>query len=125
MANGSNGTATVSISQAELDALIAERDALKQRAEARSQLSLKVGPSGGVSLSGVNSARPVTLYAEQWERVLAFAPNILAFITANEGLLDRKTDNEQQKLAKLVARDAKGIKRPEVAAAEYAARAAK
>jgi len=33
---------------------------------------------------------PVTLYAEQWERLMAFAPQMVEFIKANSAALSRK-----------------------------------
>ena len=53
------------------------------------ELRLKVSPKGGVSLLGINSKWPVTLYARQWERVFAHAPQIKAFIAANAGKLSQ------------------------------------
>ena len=39
-----------------------------------SSLHCKVSEKGGVSVYGLNARFPVTLYVEQWERLLAFAP---------------------------------------------------
>ena len=39
-----------------------------------------------LSLYGVNSRRPVSLYAAQWERVLDYADEIRAFIVAHPEL---------------------------------------
>jgi hypothetical protein len=48
-----------------------------------------VSEKGGVSLYGVGRF-PVTLYKEQWRKILDMAPEIEAFITANESSLKAK-----------------------------------
>jgi hypothetical protein len=53
-------------------------------------LTLKVGAKGGVSLYGVNSRFPVTLYGSQWQRILNHAPQIQAFLTENAAKLKTK-----------------------------------
>lgn len=63
--------------------LIAERDALKAALAAKQTLRFKVGEKGGVSVYGLNNRFPVTLYAEQWERLLSKAPELLAFVKTN------------------------------------------
>lgn len=45
---------------------------------------------GGVSLYGLNARFPVTLYKEQWERILDNADAIRSFLTANKHLLKAK-----------------------------------
>jgi hypothetical protein len=52
-------------------------------------LSLKVSEKGGVSLYGVGRF-PVTLYKEQWRRILGMATEIEAFIEENESVLKSK-----------------------------------
>jgi hypothetical protein len=52
-------------------------------------LTLKVGEKGGVSLYGVGRF-PLTLYKEQWMKVLDNAEEIKAFIRENEHLLKSK-----------------------------------
>lgn len=59
-----------------------------EAAQAKS-LRLKVSEKGAVSLYGMGQW-PVTLYASQWEKVLAFAPQIEAFLKANAATLARK-----------------------------------
>lgn len=54
--------------QEQLDAALAENARLK----APKALVLKVGEKGGISLYGLGRF-PVTLYKEQWDRLLAFA----------------------------------------------------
>ena len=71
----------------ELERLRAENEALK-KASARI-LSLKVSEKGGVSVYGLGRF-PVTLYKEQWIRLLDMAGDIRSFITANEDSLKTK-----------------------------------
>jgi hypothetical protein len=63
--------------QAELERLRAENAQLKSKD--KGGLTLKVSEKGGVSLYGMGRF-PVTLYKEQWLRILASAPEIEAFI---------------------------------------------
>jgi hypothetical protein len=53
-------------------------------------LRCKVSEKGGVSLYGVNSRMPVTLYADQWARVLAFSEDIKGFIARHKSELKFK-----------------------------------
>jgi len=76
--------------KAELDRLKRENEALRAQSRARSgQLSMKVSEKGAVSVYGLGRF-PVTLYQEQWRRLLDCADDIRAFITANESQLKRK-----------------------------------
>jgi hypothetical protein len=59
------------------------------RAKTRGGLTLKVSEKGGVSLYGMGRF-PVTLYKEQWLRILASAPEIEAFIRENDSKLKTK-----------------------------------
>jgi hypothetical protein len=52
-------------------------------------LSCKVSPKEALSVYGLQR-RPVTLYAEQWERLLAFASSISEFIVNHDKQLTRK-----------------------------------
>ena len=63
--------------QAELARLKAENAALKARES--KPLTLRVSAKGGVSVYGLGRF-PVTLYKEQWERLLDMAADIHAFI---------------------------------------------
>ena len=72
----------------ELERLRNENEALK--AKKVRKLSCKVGKAGGVSVYGVNSRFPVTLYAQQWEKVLNAAPEIKAFIEEHKNELKTK-----------------------------------
>ena len=73
--------------QSELEKLRAENAALK-KTSARG-LSLKVSEKGGLSVYGLGRF-PVTLYKEQWEKLLGMAEDIKAFIKANESALKTK-----------------------------------
>jgi hypothetical protein len=55
----------------------------------RGQLYCKVSPKGGLSVYGLQRM-PVTLYVEQWERLLAFTDEIRNFMTENAADLKRK-----------------------------------
>lgn len=73
--------------RAEIERLRAENEALKR--PARGQLSLKVSDKGAVSVYGLGRF-PVTLYKEQWEKLLGMTEEIGAFIKKNEHLLKKK-----------------------------------
>ena len=73
--------------QAELARLRAENEALKARA--RKGLSLRVSDKGGVSVYGLGRF-PVTLYKEQWLKLLDMTDEIRAFIRENEPQLKTK-----------------------------------
>jgi hypothetical protein len=74
--------------RAELERLRAENDALK-KASRPGGVSIKVSEKGGVSVYGLGRF-PVTLYQEQWEKLLAHAEEIRAFIEANRSSLKKK-----------------------------------
>ncbi len=71
----------------ELESLRIENEALKKRSE--KGLSLKVSQKGGVSVYGLGRF-PVTLYKEQWEKLLDMSDDIRAFIQENEPQLKTK-----------------------------------
>jgi len=73
--------------KAELERLRAENERLKNRGGRG--VSLKVSEKGGVSVYGLGRF-PVTLYKEQWTRLLDMAAEIRAFIAENEGKLKSK-----------------------------------
>jgi hypothetical protein len=74
--------------QAELERLRAENERLKSR-RAVGEVTIRVSEKGGVSVYGLGRF-PVTLYQEQWEKLLAHADEIHQFITANRERLKRK-----------------------------------
>ena len=55
----------------------------------RGQMKCKVSDKGGVSVYGLGRF-PVTLYLEQWDRLLAYGDEIKSFIAANKDKLKRK-----------------------------------
>jgi hypothetical protein len=74
----------------EIERLKRENEALRAQTRARSgQLAMKVSEKGAVSVYGLGRF-PVTLYQEQWRRLLDCADDIRAFIAANESQLKRK-----------------------------------
>jgi hypothetical protein len=88
LSNGNRRTVmSESEMQAELERLRAENAQLKNKD--KGGLTLKVSEKGAVSLYGMGRF-PVTLYKEQWLRVLASAPEIEAFIHENESRLKTK-----------------------------------
>ncbi len=62
---------------------------LEQATEPRRGLYCKVSGKGGVSVYGLQRM-PVTLYVEQWERLLSYADELKAFIAEHEDELKRK-----------------------------------
>jgi hypothetical protein len=73
--------------QKELERLRAENESLKKRSA--KGLSMKVSEKGAVSVYGLGRF-PVTLYKEQWARLLEMAEDIRAFIRENEDKLKKK-----------------------------------
>ena len=73
----------------ELMARIAELE--KQMGSKRSgRLEFKVGEKGGVSVYGLGRF-PVTLYYEQWQRLLGAADELRLFLEENKGKLKLKS----------------------------------
>ncbi len=74
--------------KAELERLRAENAALKnQKAKG---ISLKVSEKGGLSVYGMGRF-PITLYKEQWLKLLEMAEDIRTFIRENESTLKAKS----------------------------------
>ena len=77
--------------KAELDRLRAENAQLKnQRARG---VSLKVSEKGGLSVYGMGRF-PITLYKEQWIKLLDMSDEIRAFIRDNDSTLKTKGAGE-------------------------------
>ena len=74
--------------KAELERLKAENERLKTRGRTA---SLKVSEKGGVSVYGLGRF-PVTLYKEQWTKLLAMADEIRAFIKEHDAELKTKPE---------------------------------
>jgi len=72
--------------KAELERLKAENAALKRGGNV---LRLKVSEKGGVSLYGMGRF-PVTLYKEQWIKLLDMSDEIRKFIASNNAQLKTK-----------------------------------
>ena len=74
--------------KAELDKLRAENEALKVQRRG-SPTSMKVSEKGAVSVYGLGRF-PVTLYQEQWQKLLGMADEIKIFIAENKERLKTK-----------------------------------
>ena len=73
--------------QAELARLRAENETLKKKRNAAT--SMKVSEKGAVSVYGLGRF-PVTLYQEQWQKLLLMADDIKTFIAENQDRLKVK-----------------------------------
>jgi hypothetical protein len=73
--------------QAEIERLKAENESLKR--PSRGQMSLRVSEKGALSVYGLGRF-PVTLYREQWEKLLGMADEIRRFIQDNDSQLKKK-----------------------------------
>ena len=73
----------------ELERLRAENAALKQKKGTPGTLSMKVSEKGALSIYGMGRF-PVTLYKEQWLKLLAITEDIKKFIGENEDRLKTK-----------------------------------
>ena len=73
--------------KAEIERLRAENAALKK--PTRGQMSLKVSEKGGLSVYGMGRF-PITLYKEQWLKLLTMAEEIRTFIRENDAALKTK-----------------------------------
>jgi hypothetical protein len=73
--------------KAELERLRSENAALKKGAS--TGITMKVSEKGGLSVYGMGRF-PVTLYKEQWLKLLDLSDDIRAFIAANEGKMKTK-----------------------------------
>ena len=72
----------------ELERLRAENDRLKRTASRG--ISLKVSEKGGLSVYGLGRF-PVTLYKEQWVKLLEMADELRAFLRDNDAALKTKS----------------------------------
>ena len=73
--------------KAELERLRKENEALKQGASRR--VYLKVSGKGGLSVYGMGRF-PITLYKEQWSKLLDMSDEIRDFIKSNDAALKTK-----------------------------------
>ena len=74
--------------KSEIERLRAENEALRQ--SSTKGLSLRVSEKGAVSVYGLGRF-PVTLYKEQWLRVLDMSDDIREFIRQNDTQLKSRT----------------------------------
>ncbi len=74
--------------QKEIERLRAENEALKRRSKPGA-LSFRVSEKGAVSVYGLGRF-PVTLYQEQWDKLLSQVDELRQFIAANRDALKRK-----------------------------------
>src|SRR3989304_143495 len=77
--------------QGELERLRAENE--RMRRTANRGITMKVSEKGGLSVYGLGRF-PVTLYKEQWLKLLDMSDDIRAFIAANQGTLKAKEDGK-------------------------------
>lgn len=75
--------------RAELEKLKAENAALKSSKVSRGTMSMKVSEKGALSVYGLGRF-PVTLYKEQWKKLLEKNEDILKFLEENDHLLKTK-----------------------------------
>lgn len=74
----------------QVERLTRENEALRAQSRARpGQLTMKVSEKGAVSVYGLGRF-PVTLYQEQWTKLLDRADEIREFIRINESQLKKK-----------------------------------
>lgn len=78
--------------QTEVERLRAENEALKKRSER--SVSMKVSEKGGLSVYGLGRF-PVTLYKEQWTKLLDMADEIRRFLKENDSQLKAKESHPQ------------------------------
>lgn len=74
--------------QAENERLRAENEKLKKPVQ-RGQISMKVSEKGGLSVYGLGRF-PVTLYREQWDKLLGVSDQIREFIQSHDSELKKK-----------------------------------
>lgn len=75
--------------KAEIERLKAENEELKNKKSSRGTLSMKVSEKGALSVYGMGRF-PVTLYKEQWLKLLSITEDIKAFIKENDAKLKTK-----------------------------------
>jgi ribosome-interacting GTPase 1 len=75
--------------KAELERLRAENEALKSKKTGGGALSMKVSEKGALSVYGMGRF-PVTLYKEQWLKLLSISEEIKKFISENDSRLKTK-----------------------------------
>ncbi len=76
---------------AEIERLKTENAALKSSATKERAVTMKVSEKGGMSLYGLGRF-PVTLYKEQWSKLLEHSEEIKSFLRDNNSQLKSKND---------------------------------
>ena len=75
--------------KAEIERLRAENESLKSKKSTEGSLSMKVSEKGALSIYGMGRF-PVTLYKEQWLKLLGIADQIKKYIEENNSRLKTK-----------------------------------
>ena len=75
--------------KAEIERLRAENESLKNTKSTDGSLSMKVSEKGALSIYGMGRF-PVTLYKEQWLKLLGIADQIKKYIEENNSRLKTK-----------------------------------
>jgi len=75
--------------KAEIERLKAENASLKNKTTTGRGISMKVSEKGALSLYGLGRF-PVTLYKEQWTKLLAATEDIKQFLVDNDASLKTK-----------------------------------
>ena len=75
--------------KAEIERLRAENESLKNKISSEGSLSMKVSEKGALSIYGMGRF-PVTLYKEQWLKLLGIADQIKKLIEENNSRLKTK-----------------------------------
>jgi hypothetical protein len=75
--------------KAEIERLKAENENLKKKKSSSGSLSMKVSEKGALSVYGMGRF-PVTLYKEQWLKLLSISEDIKKFIEENADKLKVK-----------------------------------
>lgn len=88
---------------AEIEKLKAQNAQLQAKVQSPPKLTLKISEKGAVSLYGVGRF-PVSMYAEQWTKVLDMADEIKGFIEANRAKLPSKEDSKARAKAEADAK---------------------
>ena len=78
------------MSEEEADRLLGQMES-----RPRGTLYCKVSPKGAISVYGLQRM-PVTLYVEQWTRLLDFSDTLRQFAKDNDGQLSRKGEKEKE-----------------------------
>ncbi len=73
----------------EIERLREENEALKKQRQTSGTLAFRISEKGAVSVYGLGRF-PVTLYQEQWDKLIAHVNDLKRFIDENRPLLKKK-----------------------------------